>query len=156
MGENFEIHQKNQKKDKEKEEEFIYLEKTYNFQLLKNSKNFTSRNFDFKKNDEIENSLCKNFTNFHPATFKFLNNNKFDFDSLYKNGINYNLLSNREKIKEILNENFLENSKKFIPMIYLSEKNEKILVEVTIEILKFLIFDENENFENFNFIEKEQ
>lgn len=121
----------------------IYLERTFNFQLLKNSK------FSFINNkNEEENSLFSSVSNFHPASLKFMNHSNFDFENLYKNGIHYNKLLKRDLIERTLDENVISCNKKFRPVLYLSEKNEMILMQEIYEITKFLCADPDLNDDN--------
>jgi len=117
--------------------EKIYIERTFNFQLLKNSK------FSFL-DSKIGDNIFSNISSFHPAALKFMNSSKFDFDSLFKNGIHYNKLMKQDKIHKILDEEIIKSDKILQPILYLSEKNEKILIQEIYEITKFLCFDPEE------------
>ncbi len=121
----------------------IYLERTFNFQLLKNTK------FSFINSNEYENAF-ENNSNFHPASMKFMNLSKFDFDNLYKNGIHYNKLLKRELIERAFKEKVLKPKKNFNPILYLKEKNEEILINEIIEITKFLLNDTNDHIINID------
>lgn len=126
--------------------EKYYLERTFNFNLFKNSKlKFLSDLYSTKNEFAIFNSIsvC------HPATLKFLNENNFDFNSIITNGIHYNKLGNYEKIKNALNINF-ECGKIPNNITFLSKKNEKMILEVIVQITDFLINSSNTKIKKIN------
>lgn len=108
-----------------KEKEENYIERTFTFYLYKDSK---------LKN--IKNNLFTNELTCHPASLKFLNENHFDFNCLISKGIHYNKLAYREKIKAILEKEEMVISSN---ALFLSEENERSLINVIYEITEFLI-----------------
>lgn len=112
----------------------IYLERTFNFHLLKNSKFAQSEN---------EGNIFSNISTFHPAALKFMNQSKFNFDNLYKNGINYNKYFLANKIENIIQKKISDKNQRSSPVLYLSERNQKRLIDEICEITKFCLISEN-------------
>lgn len=119
----------------------IYLERTFTFFLFKNSKlRYISESV---YSDESEYSVFSSFTTCHPASLKFLNENKFDLNNLIANGIHYNKLGNESKIKEAITK-YTKEGKICNSVIYLSKINEEKVIDVVKKITKFLIFGRDE------------
>ena len=116
---------------REKIEKKFYLEKTFIFYLYQNSK--------LKLIDE---NLFENELKAHPASLKFLNDSNFDFNILIKKGLHYNKLSNKEKIKQYLNEKkiLLSNG-----AMFLSKENEFLLIEKVIALTNYIDTGKNDS-----------
>ena len=129
--------------------EEIYIERTFNFYLFKNS-----------KLRSVNKPLVNSDLTCHPAALKFLNENKFDLNVLVNKGIHYNKLKKEEDIKQlILEEPFLMTSSGF----YLSTVNEEDLINVIFQITEFLLTNhedpndkhKNKKYKEFTFNSKQ-
>ena len=69
---------------------------------------------------------------------------------MYKNGIHYNKLSYTDKISFILDNHLNKSQKNFSEILFLSVKNENILIEEIYEITKFLLKNTSLDTENQN------
>ncbi len=125
-----------ERKDMEKEEynSEYYSERTFTFTLLRNSR--LKNILDFFTANHPDN-IFNCFSTYNPDTHKFLNSSNFNFEELYKEGINYSKLSLTEKIREKIKMH-LDKGKPANSIYVLSKSNEKILIDVIIEIVKFL------------------
>ena len=121
---------KNENENKlENNTEQYYLERSFTFYLFKNPQN---KYFMNEKNSNIFNieSLA------HPASLKFLKDNKFDFNALISKGIPFLKLSYSDKIKNyLIKESTIINDCSF----FLNTENEKDLVENIIKLTDFLL-----------------
>ena len=106
-------------------EKQFYLERTFLFYLYKNS-----------KLKMIDNDLFNSELRAHPATLKFLRESNFDFNILIKKGINFNKLENRDKIKQVLNNQkiLLSNG-----AMFLSKENESLLIDKIISLTDYIL-----------------
>lgn len=114
----------------------FYLERTFTFNLFKNSK--LRYLHDLYSNDSDFN-LFSSLTTCHPATLKFLNDNHFDLNNIITNGLHHNKLSYVGKIKSAL-EKHIEEGKLPNSVIYLSKTNQAKVIETIKTIAKFLVF----------------
>jgi hypothetical protein len=130
----------------------FYLERTFTFFLFKNSKmRFLTELYSHKN----EMSIFSSFTHCHPGALKFLNENKFDLNSLISGGIHHNKISYKEKISNAIDHHLSEGK---IPnsVLFLSKINEDKLIEILKSIAKFVILGIDDiNISDSNQIENE-
>jgi len=112
-----------------------YSERTFTFTLLRNSK--LKNILDFYTVDHPEN-IFASFSTYNPDTHRFLNSSNFNFDNLYKDGINYSKLALKDKIRTNI-QTQLDKGKPSNSIFVLSKANEKTLLMVIIETVKFLL-----------------
>jgi poly(A)-specific ribonuclease len=122
-------------KNQNNPEKEIYIERTFNFSLFKNSKlKFLTEVYS----NDSKMSLFSSIPLFHPGSLKFLNENKFDFNAMINKGIHFNKLGYEGKIRKLLDCHFDEGK---LPgnIVFLSKSNEGKVIEVLKDIMKFLL-----------------